>query len=58
MKKSLFILLILVSTFASLRVYSAVDIPDTNLRAAVAEALCKGERASITESEMPYILCA
>ena len=49
MKKSLFILLILVATFASLRVYSAVDIPDTSLRAAVAEVLCKGERALVTE---------
>ena len=52
MKKSLFILLILVATFASLRVYSAVDIPDANLRAALAEVLGKGERTSITESEM------
>lgn len=48
MKKSLLILLILMATFASLRVYSAVDIPDANLRA----ALGKGQRTSITESEM------
>ena len=38
-KKSLFILLILVATFASLRVYSAVDIPDANLRAALGKGI-------------------
>ena len=53
------ILLILVATLLSLQVSAAeINIPDANLRAAIAEALGKGQRASVTETEMStfYVL--
>ena len=52
MKNRLCILLILVATFGLIGASASVDIPDANLRAAIAEALGKGSRALITESEM------
>ena len=52
MKNIRCILLILIATFVSLRADASVDIPDVNLRAALADALGKGQRATITAAEM------